>query len=277
MDTCFNDFFIENGILKKAELFNEANVSFGKSLYEVIRVTEGIPVFLESHLERLRNSSKLTKFTISLKNEEISNHIKKLIQVNKVAIGNIKIVFNYSINSLQSYFIYFIKHEYPTIYQYKNGVDTTLIHIERENPNAKVINNVFRGYVDKIKSEKNVYEGIMVDENGDITEGTKSNIFIVKGKEVYTSPAKDVLMGITRKMIIAICKRKNIILIEESLNYKRLDEIDGLFITGTSPKVLSIASVDERHYSSSENEIIKSIALEYNNDIKMYLKYAKNV
>jgi branched-chain amino acid aminotransferase len=275
MDICINDFFIENGAIKKVGLFNEANISSGKSLYEVIRVTEGIPVFLESHLDRLRDSSKIANFSISLKNEKISDHIKKLIEINKVTIGNIKVVFNYSITNLENYFIYFIKHEYPTNDEYQNGVGTTLIHVERENPNAKIINNKFREFVDKIKAEKNVYEGILVDEKGNITEGTKSNIFIVKGKKVYTSPAKNVLMGITRKMIIEICRRKNIIIIEESISYKDLAEIDGLFITGTSPKVLPIANVDKKYYNSSKNEIIKLIETEYNNDIKMYLQIAK--
>ena len=92
---------------------------------------------------------------------------------------------------------------------------------------------------------------------------------------MHTSPAKSVLMGITRNTIIEICKRQDIKVIEDSINYKDLKLVDGLFISGTSPKVLPISNVDDICYDSAANKIIKVIESEYDNDIKIYIENAK--
>ena len=58
--------------------------------------------------------------------------------------------------------------------------------MEKENPNAKVINQGFREQVNQVIKDKKVYEAILVDRNGHITE-SKSNIFMVYENKVITS------------------------------------------------------------------------------------------
>ena len=77
---------------------------------------------------------------------------------------------------------------------------------ERENPNAKIINLSFREKVNKKIREKNAYEAILVDRKGYITEGSKSNIFMIKDNMLLTSPVKAVLPGVTRGEIIDIAE-----------------------------------------------------------------------
>ncbi|WP_434303315.1 aminotransferase class IV [Clostridium botulinum] len=273
---CFNEFFIENEKIKERDSFEESFLKEGKSLYEVIRIIDEAPLFLKSHLERFYNSAKLEGLNLWLDEEEIKENINRLIEINKVSIGNIKLVFNFNKGKNNNFLCYFLKHNYPEDIEYKKGVKTILYHGERENPNAKVINMDFRKIVgEKIKEEK-AYEAILVDRNGYITEGSKSNIFMIKNGKVITAPIEKVLPGITRQNIIDVCKNLNLKVEEEKVHYKDIDKLEGLFISGTSPKVLPIKSVDEIEFKSSENKLILSIMEGYNKAIEEDVKGYKN-
>ncbi|GAA0061496.1 aminotransferase class IV [Clostridium sp. CTA-1] len=273
---CFNEFFIENEKIKERGSFEESFLKEGKSLYEVIRIIDGAPLFLKSHLERFYNSAKLEGLNLWLAEEEIKENINRLIEINKVSIGNIKLVFNFNKGKNNNFLCYFLKHNYPEDIEYKKGVKTILYHGERENPNAKVINMDFRKIVgEKIKEEK-AYEAILVDRNGYITEGSKSNIFMIKDGKVITAPIEKVLPGITRQNIMDVCKNLNLKVEEEKVHYKDIDKLEGLFVSGTSPKVLPIKSVDEIEFKSSENKLILSIMEGYNKAIEEDVKSYKN-
>jgi branched-chain amino acid aminotransferase len=98
---------------------------------------------------------------------------------------------------------------------------------------------------------------------------------MVKGDVVISAPLGDVLPGITRQSIIDICSQEGLNFREERVSYKDLKAIDALFITGTSPKVLPIKSVDDKFFSSSTNIIVQNILRAYNNNIDIYIKQNK--
>jgi len=272
MSEGINSFFIINDEEKNIEAFDDNLVLSGKSLYEVIRVINGVPLFLENHLQRLFNSAEITNLKIDYSFEDIKAVIIKLIEINKVNEGNIKIVFNFKENHKDdsNFYAYFVKHSYPLAEQYKIGVPVILYHGERNNPNAKVINTDFRAKVDAEIAENNVFEAILVDRDGNITEGSKSNIFMVKGNQVITAPLEAVLPGITREVIIDLCRELEIEVKEEKIHFENIKELEGLFISGTSPKVLPICKVDNIGFDSSANKTILSIMEAYNKRIEKY-------
>lgn len=270
MNECFNQWFLENGVEKLKEEFNDDYLRKGKSIYEVIRIIDGVPLFLEEHLSRFQNSIDLINEKMLLNIGEVKSNIIKLLQINKTYEGNIKIVFNYTEDDSKTIF-FFIKHSYPTLDEYKNGVNTILYYGERKNPNAKLINTSFRENVEKAIREANSYEAILVNDEGFITEGSKSNIFLVIEDVVYTSPVKEVLPGITREMVMEIVKNIGIKYSEERINIDALKTVEGLFITGTSPQVLPIKKVDELEFKSSDNDIIRRIMGEYDNKVNDYI------
>jgi len=288
MDKCINAYFLFQDEMKSSEEFENYNSSIGKSLYEVIRISDGIPIFLMEHLERLENSAKIMKYNLSITRDEIIDGILKLIYKNNVQEGNLKLVINYNNsddncdnNTLSEKFLaYFIPHTYPSKEQYAEGVKTITYHGERSNPNAKVINSVFREKVNEQINNKNVYEAILVDDAGFITEGSRSNIFMVQGYTVITSSVENVLPGITRQFIIKICEKLNIKFEEKNIHEGDLESLTGLFISGTSPKVLPIRSVDEFSYNSSKNSIINSIMIEFeaelNENKQKFVKFMQN-
>ena len=285
MDKCVNEYFLFGDEFKRCEEFENYNSSKGKSLYEVIRISDGIPIFFMEHLKRLQDSAEIMKYSLCITRDEIINGILKLIHKNKVCDGNIKLVINYqpeeeSSENNEKVLAYFLPHVYPSAQQYAEGVKTITYHYERSNPNAKVINNVFREKVNEQINNKNVYEAILLDDAGFITEGSRSNIFMVKGSTVVTSKVVNVLPGITRQFIIKTCEKLNIVFEEKNIHERDLESLTGLFISGTSPKVLPIKSVDEFSFDSSKNPIINSIMngfeAEVNENKHNFVKFTSN-
>jgi len=238
-----------------------------KIIYEVLRVIDGIPIFLEAHLERMKNSFKLINVEFPLSYEEIRTKIESIIKDEDKYNGNIKVTYGVNEKKLK---VFFIEHFYPTEEMYKNGVDTILYFGERENPNAKIVNDSFREKVNKEIKDNNAYEAILVDNNGNVTEGSKSNIFMVKDDVLITSPIKAVLPGVTRGEIIELAQKLKIKIQEVEYKYTDIDKLDGMFISGTSPKVLPIKSVNSIKLDPA-NKIIRSLVEEYNREIMDYI------
>ncbi len=241
------------------------------SIYEVIRIINGVPLFLEDHMERLQFSAASLDSKVQIIIPKIIADIEKLIKMNHYPEKNVKLlVFNLK-KEIPDYMMCFIKSTYPSQEQYLHGVHSVLVHAERSNPNAKIINNQLKEKVSLALDESNAYEALLVNSKGEITEGSRSNLFFIVQGEIYTAPTHDVLMGITRKYIIEACRSLNLEIVEQPIPCSMLDYAQGAFITGTSPKLLPIASIEERVLDSANNQIVKNILAAYNNILEKYI------
>ena len=136
-------YYIVNGSLKPISDYQPFQKVQEPIIYEVIRVIEGVPLFLEDHLERMRKSAELLNIRIHREDEEIETDIRRLIKENREENLNVKLLYS---NGGESplLFAYFIKSFYPPEEYYKEGIHTILYKHERENPNAKVQQSSFR-------------------------------------------------------------------------------------------------------------------------------------
>lgn len=239
-----------------------------KIIYEVLRVINGKPIFLENHFKRMENSFKLIGEKVGMTYEEIMNKVYEVIKNENKLEGNIKITYEVYGKRLK---VFFIEHSYPSSEMYEDGIKTILYFGERENPNAKIVNEDFRKLINKEIKDNNAYEAILVDSNGYITEGSRSNIFMVKGNKLLTSPVKAVLPGVTRGEVIALAEKLNIEVEEVEYKYLDINKLDGMFISGTSPKVLPIKSVNDINLDPN-NSIIRRLMVEYDNEVKSIYK-----
>lgn len=240
-------------------------------VYEVIRVIDGVPLFLEDHISRLLKSSEMIDINISHLIDKIESDIKRIILINHKPQKNLKILVYIDDKNNINYSIFFIKSSYPDPELYKNGITTILFKALRENPNAKVQNSQLRERVNKELQKNNAYEALLVNEQEYITEGSKSNVFFAKDGSLYTSPKQDVLLGVTRTHIVELANELGIKVIEEPIHKSFLSICDGLFITGTSPKALPISKVDEMMFNSPKNETIRRLMKAYDLSIAEYI------
>lgn len=155
---------------------------------------------------------------------------------------------------------------------YNEGVSCGILKAGRENPNAKVFQTTVRQQADKMLADNGFYEVLLVDHLEKITEGSRSNVFFVKGKEVITAPKDKVLLGITRQKTIQMAKNLNIQVKETEIELNDLNDFDAAFITGTSPKILPIKKIGGLTFNP-QNEIVRQLMKSYDVLIDEYLAY----
>jgi len=271
MNECLGKYFVKNGLLTEVANFDDSFIAGPDYIYEVFRVIDGIALFLEDHLARLDSTCNLSGHGIELDTHSIALKVYELISANQLTEGNIKVVVTQSPNSLYDCLIYTTDHLYPTPEQYEYGVVVKLQKGIRHNPNAKIMDVALRRAANNIKIREDVYETLLVDGQGCITEGSRSNVFFVRENKVITPPLSDVLPGITRKHVINACTNIGIEVIQEKVLARSVIIMEAIFITGTSRMVLPVSRIDDIGFDAGHPAICK-IKSEFLNYVNNYLE-----
>lgn len=230
-------------------------------VYEVIRMHNGVFLFLDDHIDRIISSAELKNLSPIPDKCELINILKKTAEINKEQNGNIKLLVAFSGKNC-SLTAGFIPHSYPSESDYKNGMRVVSMPAERTDPNAKIVNPILKKKVDKILSDKSIYEIAYINPEGCITEGSRSNLFFLKGNQIFTAPESMVLKGVTRKYVIEACKNAGLEVVENAITLSQSKDMDAVLITGTSPKVLPVSCLDDFKYNT-QSEIINKIIINY--------------
>lgn len=232
--------------------------------YEVIRIINRKPLFLSDHFARFENTLASVDNNIKVNNIEFGSMLYKCICDNNIENGNIKIeaIYDRESKALQ-YICHEIPHHYPTAEQYEYGVPTKTFAYERQNPHNKIWNQNLRDTVDKFIADNQIYEAIYVNSNNHVTEGTRSNIFFFYGDILISAKEKDILKGVTRKYIIDTAKRNGLKYKEMDIDINEISVFESAFISGTSPKILPISSINDVTYHV-KNENLRMLMQKFN-------------
>ncbi len=267
-----HDFFVVNHELRPTAdmaIFDKISTT---AIYEVIQIRQGIPLFFEAHMERFRHSASLTGIRIHKQETEIQHEILDLVEKNKCDHVNVKLL-STTVDGQATFLTYFVPAEFPDSKSHAEGVHTILFPGERISPNIKTIQGSYREQVRAARQASNAYEALLMDKAGYITEGSRSNVFFVgKDGKTYTSPAGSVLIGVTRTMVMKICGRLGLPVVEKTLHRRDLTDIQGAFITGTTVDVTPIRSISRIHLDSATNPLVRRIEAEYENEIAEYIR-----
>ena len=218
-------------------------VFFNFSVYESIKVIEGIPVFLKDHLERLLESADRLDISHSFSPEDISRMIFLLIMTDSVAAATFRVQL---IGGMIPMLFIFPQElpVYPNTY-YTEGVSVITYEGERIIPEVKS-NSLLLNYLAQREAEKKqALEALFIDRNGCAVEGTRSNFFAVSGNSLIT-PGKRILAGVTRKYILKSAEIMGMEILykdpflEDILNL----QFDELFLSSTSMGAIPISRID---------------------------------
>jgi len=254
------NYIIKNSqLLKTDEIANSGNPE--KTVYEVLRIIDGIPLFFEEHFERLLHSCELIEKSIKISAPNLFDQLVELSIKNDFPFGNVvlKVLFEGDTTDL---LIHFIHHSYPTENEYQNGVEVGFLEGERLNPEAKIIHASIREKANQIIADTGVYEVMLIDNNQKVTEGSRSNFFFIKKNSLYTSPLYKVLKGVTLTKVLDIAIDKGIHVHFEMIDLHELSQFDAMFISGTSPQIIAVAKAGKLTFDM-HNQLIITITDEY--------------
>ena len=245
MKECVQPYYIRDGALLDCSSFHTGLIDEGKSIYEVARLYDTSLLFLDDHINRLFKSLELEGLESHLSHEEIRSQLQDLLRKNQADEGNVKFLLNFRPHEKPRFLAYFVIHRYPSGDDYKNGVKTITYFFERQDPNKKVWRPEFRRDVAEKIRQKAAFEALLLDSQGSLPEASKANIFGIRNNVVITSPDELILPGITRKYVLKACREMGITVLRKKIFLDELEELDGLFLTGTSIQVLPVSQVNE--------------------------------
>jgi len=243
----------------KISVFDSA-VQGGDAVWEGVRVYDGRIFCFEKHLNRLMESAKSMDFSNVPSVEEVKNAVFSTLKANgmkddthirltltrgeKITSG-----MNPKLNQFGCTLI--VLAEWKSSIFYGKELRLVTSNIRRNSPlcldskihHANLINNILA----KIEANyAGADDALMLDLDGFVSETNATNIFMIKNGLVITPFPKACLPGITRSLIIEICKNNNIPIVEQDISVTELYNADEVFTTGTMGELARVNEIDNR-------------------------------
>ncbi len=222
-----------------------ASLQLPTGVYTTFRTFTGLQsLFIEQHFERLEHSMQLIGHRLSLTPDSFRAVLRQCVQKSGFDPARVRVSFTPLGEDQFDCYIMVGALKLPAPALYQNGVKVLTRQLHRDNSEAKVTQ--FIKNTDGLRKAigGDINEILMVDNHERFLEGFSSNIFCVRGNQIWTAEA-GVLPGLTRSAVVRIIQEKNIALNLEGYPLNKLQELDEIFITSTSRNVLPVVWVDE--------------------------------
>ena len=259
-------------------------VSYGSAVFEGMRCYEtqrGPAIFrLREHMQRLLNSAHIYRMGVSFTHEALCQASLDLVRENKIGACYIRpiVLRGYGDAGVDPqncpvdvYLACWEWGKYLGDEALRSGVDVCVSSWNRPAPNtlpqmAKAAANYMNSQLIRMEAKANGYsEGIALDVNGYVSEGSGENIFVVMNGTIYTPPfANSALPGITRDSIMTLCRELGFPVVEQMLPREMLYVAEEVFLCGTAAEITPIRSIDRvKIGTGSRGPVAKSIQEEF--------------
>jgi branched-chain amino acid aminotransferase group I len=244
----------------------DANISsadrgflYGDGIYETLRSYNGKPFKLADHLERMRHSARQLKISFDYTNADIGERINELLEKNHTQDAYIRITLSRGSgggrlqmdDNIEPTILIQVKPFSPYDSKlYDEGMSLVVSNYKRSTscPISRYKStNLLQSILRKEEAnKKSAHETIVLNTDGFVAECVVSNIFMVSAGSVVT-PSLDtnILPGITRRIVLDICKNSGILSSEEHFKIDVLIKADEVFITNSLMEIMPVSRIDD--------------------------------
>lgn len=233
--------------------FEDRGYYFGDGVYEVVRLYNGVCFQLEEHYTRFVRSTEEIDIPIPFTLIQFKEMIDSLSKENNTSDGYI--------------YIQITRGEQERNHLYERGLDPVVTAFAKEAPipvkkqkkgislyaledirwlrcDIKTI-NLLGNVMAKRKAEDNACDEALQHRGTVVTEGSSTNIFMVKDGAVITHPANELILnGITRLFIQQLAKQHNISFLEKTFSVEEASHADEMFISSTTMEITPVVRIE---------------------------------
>ncbi len=261
---------------------NDRSFLFGDSLYEVVATYQGKPFFTRDHLQRLRATAAGIYFELPWNDAWFEHQIRKGLDHLHLEPGHeayVRIVvsrgsgdFNIDIDSVETppFCVSIFKPSPPMNPRYREkGFVLAVPETRRNSPRS--LNPAFKtgNYLNNIlclreAKAQGADDALILDLDGDVTELTTSNFFIVKKGEVWTAPLDvGILDGITRRYLIQVAQALGLTVHEKRFTLADVLSADEAFVSSTLKGAMPVWQVNGQVIREGYGEINAAVDQAY--------------
>ncbi len=250
---------------------------YGLGVFEGVRAyltDEGTKIFrLEDHTNRLFESADAVNMEIPFSKDKLNDVQKEIFKVNNLEEGYIRPMCFYGAqgmglraDNLKTHCIV-AAWEWPSYMSpeaFDEGIKIKISSYKRQTNNLVSRSKVNGNYVTSIMAlqeamQEGFDEALLLDDEGNISEGSGENLFLVKDGMLFTPDLAASLNGITRKSIISLAQEEGIEVKVKKINLNEILDADELFFTGTAAEVVPIRTVDQNIIANGQRGPITTI------------------
>jgi branched-chain amino acid aminotransferase len=250
------------------------SLHFATAVFEGIRVYNRKSLFLDDHVSRLLNSSKLMRLNVNISKNRILEVIKKLIKLNKIEQGYIRPIIFRSSHSMSPETLNCKTHVVVACWEWGNlfksdGISLDIAKYPKLNKKiypiqAKSSGSYQASVIARVDSAKKKYDdSLMLDTMGNVAESSACNIFWIKKNKIYTTNEHSILNGITRQSIIKLCKKNKISIKIGNYKLEKILKADSVFLTGTAAEIQPVKKILHKNFKV-DHILIKLLKDKYN-------------
>ena len=226
---------------------------FGDGIYEVIRVYNGTMFAAQDHLQRLVECAKKINLELSFSFTEIAKKLETLIEKNELGFGTVYLQFTRGVAprnhafptpGTTASFVAYTKEVKRPLDTINAGIKAALVDdIRWFHCDIKSL-NLLANLLAKQQAVETGYGEAILHRDKTVTEGSSSNISIIKNGVLYTHQAdRYILNGITRQHLLSICKKNEIAFEEKAFTVNDLLAADEAFISSTTAEITPLVEI----------------------------------
>lgn len=227
----------------------------GDGIYEVLRVYGGRPFALRRHLERLVRSAEQIELELPVDSDRLAEIIREAVARQNLPEAQVYVqvtrgyaprVHHFPERTTASLIVYASPARVPSPEVSRDGGEAIVVPDERWlRCDIKTINLLPNALAKERARRAGVLEALLEREGIGITEGSSSNLFVVRGGRLQTAPAgRYILRGITRDIVLELATANGLNPLEEFFQKDDLLKADEAFITSTNMEVMPLTTVD---------------------------------
>ncbi len=222
----------------------------GDGLFETMRTFNGRLFKFDEHYSRLKSSAKKILIPVPVSKERLRKDIERVVKANNLKEARVRVTVTRGIGpaglsiDCKDQSVVIVVGELNDV-SFDKGVKVITYELERSIPDVKSLSYLPSVIAKAYAAKKNAFEAVLVDKQGYVREGSFSNVFIVKDNVLIT-PAKAVLKGITRGMVVGLGKRAKLVVKEKDVTKEDLLAADEVFITFSTCGIVPVVKVDSR-------------------------------
>lgn len=267
MIVCLNGQFVDASHAK-VSLFDRG-FFYGDGIYETLRTYNGQVWQLDAHLERLASSAKLVGMDLRSALFKIGKDLVSTVRKNGFKESRIRLTVTRGVTSWEKPEMTLHHKEKPTIaitvtpftpidpHFYKKGVSVITFPAERFLAEAKTLFFLPQLLARQAAHKAQAFEALLRTQEGHLTEGTISNVFIVQDETIIT-PGSQILFGVTRAVVLMLLAKKHYKVIERPLTIFDVQHAMECFLTNTSWEIMPVVSVDREKIGQGKPGVVVS-------------------
>jgi branched-chain amino acid aminotransferase len=240
----------------------DSGFMLGDGVWEGLRVHQGRLAFLDRHLDRLFEGAKAIAMDVGLTRDELTRRLYDTLDANGMDEGaHVRLMVTRGVRSTPyqdprvvvspATIVIIPEYKEPDPAVYQRGLKLFTVHVRRGDPavqdqklNSHSKLNCILASIQATQAGAD--EALMLDPHGFVATCNSTHFFIVRKGEVWTSSGKYCLGGITRGVVLEICREAGIPAYEKDFSLTDVYGADEAFVTGTFAGVVPVREIDGR-------------------------------